>query len=124
MVKSFYEHAIHLRAYPTRNNWLTMEMDGLFYTGILFPEFKDAADWRDFASMKMYEEEKNQFYEDGAQIELSPGYHGVSLGCMVGIYRIAKLNGYTLPGDYAERLEKMYEYYHITNHFPENQSLP
>ena len=111
MVKSFYEHAIHLRAYPTRNNWLTMEMDGLFYTGILFPEFKDAADWRDFASMKMYEEEKNQFYEDGAQIELSPGYHGVSLGCMVGIYRIAKLNGYTLPGDYAERLEKMYEYY-------------
>lgn len=111
MLKSFYEHAIHLRAYPTGNNWLTMEMDGLFYTGILFPEFKDAADWCRFSSEKMYVEEKNQFYEDGAQIELAPGYHGVSLECLMGIYRLAKLNDYTLPGDYAERLESLYEYY-------------
>lgn len=111
MVKSFYEHALHLRTYPTGNNWLCMEMDGLFHIGILFPEFKQSEEWCRFASEKMYEEEKNQFYEDGAQIELAPGYHGVSLSCMVDIYKLAKLCKYKLPGDYTMRLEKMYEYY-------------
>ena len=111
MVKSFYEHALHLRAFPQGNNWLTMEMNGLFHTGVLFPEFRDAADWRDFASTKMYEEEKNQFYPDGAQVELAPSYQGVSMGSMMGIYKIGTLNGYALPGDYADRLENAYGCY-------------
>lgn len=111
MVKSFYEHAIHLRAYPQRNNWLTMEMNGLFHTGILFPEFKEADDWCRFACHKMYEEEKSQFYEDGAQVELAPSYHDVSVNSMMGIYRIGKLNNYPLPADYSTRLENAYTYY-------------
>ena len=71
MVKSFHEHGLHLRAYPQRNNWLTMEMNGLFHIGILFPEFKESKEWCEYASRRLYEEEQTQVYPDGAQVELA-----------------------------------------------------
>ena len=110
MVKSFYEHAKYLRAFHRRNNWLTMEMDGLFHIGTIFPEFKDAREWQDYAAGKLYEEEKIQFYPDGAQKELAPGYHFVSVNNIMKIYKIAQINGYQLPGDFVERLKATYEY--------------
>lgn len=111
MVKSMVEHARHLLAHPTSNNWLAMEMNGLFHVGVLFPEFREAETWRETASRRLYEEMNLQVYPDGAQVELATGYHGVSLNNFVGALRLAELNGITLPGDYAARLEKMYDYY-------------
>lgn len=111
VVKSFYEHALHLREFPTQNNWLCMEMNGLYHIGTLFPEFKEAAEWRSYASGRLYDEMNIQVYPDGAQRELAPGYHGVSLHNFLGTYNIAKLNNLPLPGDYVQRLERMYEMY-------------
>ena len=111
MVKSFHEHGLHLRAYPQRNNWLTMEMNGLFHIGILFPEFKESEEWCEYASRRLYEEEQTQVYPDGAQVELAPGYHGVSLHNILGIYDVARVNGYPLPENYVAGLESMYDYY-------------
>ena len=42
-------------------------------------EFKEAADWRKTATDRLYAELDKQVYPDGAQIELSTGYHQVSL---------------------------------------------
>ncbi len=111
MLKSFYEHAIHLRKYPTRGNWLTMEMNGLFNTAVLFPEFRKAEEWRDFAMMKLYDDMLIQVYPDGAQTELSPGYHSTSLHCFMRIVNTAMMNDVKLPDDYISRLEKMFDYY-------------
>lgn len=111
MVKSFYEHGLHLRAFPQKNNWLTMEMNGLFHIGILFPEFKKSAEWCEYASNRLHEEEKIQVYDDGAQVELTTGYHGVSLRNFMGILNLASINDYTLPTDYVKRLENMFNYY-------------
>ena len=111
MVKSFHEHGLHLRAYPQRNNWLTMEMNGLFHIGILFPEFKESREWCEYASRRLYEEENTQVYPDGAQVELAPGYHGVTLHNILGIYDVARVNDYKLPEDYVAGLERMYAYY-------------
>ena len=94
MVKSFYDHAIHLRNHPTNNNWLTVEMNGLYTVGALFPEFKEAEEWRTFAATTLYNEEQKQFYPDGAQKELAPGYHALSQSSIVSVYKLAKLNGY------------------------------
>ena len=113
MVKSFYEHTQHLLKYPKHNNWLTMEMDGLFHTAMVFPEFKEAGHWASFASNRLYEEEKIQFYPDGAQVELSTGYHGVSVSNMVRIYPIARLNSYPLPETYLKGLENAYQIYEL-----------
>ena len=111
MVKSFYEHGIHLRKYHRKNNWFAMEMNGLFHIGLLLPEFKLSEYWCRYASTKLFEEEKIQFYPDGAQMELAPGYHGVSINSILGIYDIAKVNNYPLPEGYIEGLTGPYEFY-------------
>ena len=111
MLKSFCEHARHLRAHPTRNNWLAMEMNGLFHIAVLFPEFKDASEWQVYAAGRLYDEMEIQVYPDGAQVELATGYHHVSLANFLGAYRIAKFNDIALPGDYMQRTERQYAYY-------------
>lgn len=111
MVKSFYEHGCHLREHNTANNWLTIEMQGLYTIAILFPEFKTSSNWQEYAISRLYEEEVNQFHPDGAQKELAPSYHSVSLSSIVGVYKLAKLNNLSLPKEFVNRLESVYEYY-------------
>lgn len=111
MVKSFYEHAAHLHNHNTSNNWLAVEMSGLYTAGALFPEFKEAEEWRTFAVQKLYEQEQELFYPDGAQVELAPGYHALSLSSIVDVFKLARRNDYSLPDCFVERLESAYEYY-------------
>lgn len=110
MVRSMVEHARYLMAHPTGGNWLTMEMNGLYHVGALFPELKEAEVWRTFAAQRLRQELEAQVYPDGAQFELTPGYHNVALANFVGLVRIAQLNGYPLPEGYLENLERMYAY--------------
>ncbi|MGE5531329.1 MAG: alginate lyase family protein [Bacteroidota bacterium] len=110
MVKSMVEHARYLQQYPTTGNWLTMECNGLYHVGCLFPEFKEAASWRDTAVARLYKDLDVQVYPDGAQIELAPGYHQVSLYNFLGLVDAAKLTGQTLPDEYLHKLEKMWDY--------------
>jgi hypothetical protein len=109
-LKAYIDHAIHLMAFHTTGNWLAMEGNGLAHTGVLFPEFRDAAAWRDTAIKWIYAELDNQVYPDGVQIELASGYHHVSLGNFVAVFKIARLNAVPLPADFLRRLEKMYDF--------------
>lgn len=110
MVKSMVEHARYLALYPTTGNWLTMECNGLYHVGALFPEFQEAAAWRDTAVARLHKDLDVQVYPDGAQIELAPGYHQVSLYNFLGLVQVAQLTGQTLPADYLGKLERMWEY--------------
>jgi len=111
MTRSMVEHARHLMAWPTRGgNWLTMESNGLGTIGILLPEFKESASWRETALARQYAEIDNQVYPDGAQIELSTGYHQVSLKNFLGLAATAKLNDVPVPVDYYAKLRRMFEY--------------
>lgn len=110
MVKSFVEHARYLSRWPTTGNWLTMEADGLMHIGVLFPEFKEAAEWRKTATDRLYAELDKQVYPDGAQIELTTGYHQVSLGNFLRAWEIAKKNEQPMPADYVARIERMFDY--------------
>ena len=110
MVKSMVEHARHLMVYTTTGNWLTMETNGLMHVGVMFPEFKEAAEWRKTASDRMYAELDKQVYPDGAQIELSTGYHQVSLLNFIGAWQIAHLNQVEMPKDYVSKMQKMFDY--------------
>ncbi len=109
MIKSIYQHAIHLRNNNTANNWLAVEMNGLYVVGGLFPEFREAEEWRTFAVQKLYEQEQELFYPDGAEIELTPNYHELSASSIVAVYQFAQLNGYKLPKDFVSHLERIYE---------------
>jgi len=110
MVKSMVEHGRYLRRHPTTGNWLTMEMDGLYHVGALLPFVKESKDWRDFASSRLLKELDTQVYPDGAQIELTPGYHNVALGSFLGPVETAAAYGYSLPDGYKAKLEKMFAY--------------
>ena len=110
MLKSFVEHARHLMRWPQTGNWLTMEANGLYHIGVMFPEFTESQEWRDTAMERLYAELDNQVYPDGAQIELSSGYHQVSLHNFVMPVELARLNEIEIPNDYLAKLEKMYHY--------------
>jgi len=110
MVKSFAEHARQLMRWPTSGNWLAMECNGLMNVGVMFPEFKEAESWRKAATERLHAELDKQVYPDGAQIELSTGYHQVSLRNFVAAWEIAHLNGVPMPEDYMAKVGRMYDY--------------
>lgn len=111
MTRSMVEHARHLLAWPSRvGNWKTMEANGLGTIGILLPECKEAENWRTAALAWDYAEIDNQVYPDGAQMELTTGYHQVALNNFLGLADTALLNDMKLPGDYYTKLRRMFEY--------------
>ncbi|MBC8103647.1 MAG: alginate lyase family protein [Cytophagales bacterium] len=111
-LKTCYQHARYLHAFPSGGNHLTMEMNGLYTVGALYPEFKEARTWRQFVSDRMLREIKTQFLPDGAQVELTPPYHYVALDNILAVYNTARITGYAaeLPPDYTQGTERAYHY--------------
>ena len=113
MVKAFRDHAKYLMDpvhFRSLSNWGVLEANGLYHIGVYFPEFNASADWRDTAMSRLRQEIDLQVYPDGAQIELTSGYHHVSLRNFVMAYRTALLNNLDVPDDYLSSLERMYHY--------------
>lgn len=113
MVKAFRDHAVYLMDpvhFRSLSNWGVMEGNGLYQIGVYFPEFKASSDWRDTAMSRLRREIDLQVYPDGAQIELTSGYHHVSLSNFVLAYRAALRNNINVPEDYLASLEQMYHY--------------
>ncbi len=110
MVGSMTDHARHLMRWPTNANWLLFECNGLMHVGVLFPEFKEAAEWRKTAADRLYVELDKQVYPDGAQIELSTGYHQHSLMSFMDAWKIAHINDVPMPRDYVAKMGKMLDY--------------
>ena len=109
-LKAYIDHAHHLMASHTTGNWLAMEGNGLYHVGVLFPEFRDVPVWRSTAARWIYDEMNHQVYPDGVQLELSSGYHPVSLDNFLSVFKIARPNHQGLPPDFLGRLEKMYDF--------------
>jgi hypothetical protein len=115
MLKSFHEHAEHLIQYPTGHNWLVAESAALATIGILFSEFKGSERWRETAMERLEREMLYQVYPDGAQFELSPGYHRMCADLFANVFELAVLNGHPVSRPFAQRLESMFEYTaHVT----------
>jgi hypothetical protein len=111
-LKSSLEHARYLSRFPSSGNWLTMEMSGLYSVGSVFPEFKEAPAWRKQAMETLRNELNTQFLPDGAQVELTPGYHQVAVDNILFIPRLAKQTGRMteLPADFTALMEKVYDF--------------
>lgn len=110
MVKAFLEHGRHVLRWTRRFNWKTMEANGLFHVGVLFPEFIESAVFASTGIDRLYAELDAQVYPDGMQMELSPSYHQVSLINFVAPVYLAESNDYELPREYMAKLARMFEY--------------
>ncbi|MDD4537380.1 MAG: heparinase II/III family protein [Lentisphaeria bacterium] len=112
ILKSQVEQVRHLLRWPSTGNWLTAEAWGVYVTGLLYPEFTEAAAWRQYGIDSLYRQLQEEVYPDGLQYELALGYSNWTLQEFTDLYDAAVLNGmeHELPADYASRLEKMYVY--------------
>ncbi len=112
VTKSFAEHARHLLAWPSRGNWLTAESTGLYYAGVLFPEFREAAHWREVGLRRLYDQMAEEIYPDGLECELALGYGMWVLRNYSDVLDFALLNERRdeLPEDWLDRIEAMYDY--------------
>jgi hypothetical protein len=110
--RSLIDHA-HLLAKKNKGfrkgNWQQAEATGLASIGIMFPELKEAASWRKQAFSLLQKHMTDGVYPDGAQCELTPGYHYWMTIGFIKIQTLARKNGYKIPG-LTERHEKMFEF--------------
>ena len=114
MLQSFRRHAQYLmdpQHFKAGSNWGAMESSGLLHIGCYLPEFREAAEWRETAVNRLYAELDRQVYPDGAQKELTPGYHGVTLSNVLDAVQVAEQCDIALPDDFIAKLERMFDYY-------------
>ncbi|MGC9319347.1 MAG: alginate lyase family protein, partial [Armatimonadota bacterium] len=112
MTRSLVEHARHLHRYEVQfryGNWQVVECTGLAAIGIMLPEFREAAEWRERAFEYLVEHMQRDVYPDGAHHELTPGYHGWVMQKFMKAARLAEINGYQVPG-LMDRHERMFEF--------------
>lgn len=89
-------------------NWVTTECSGLFAIGTLFPEFKQAAEWRKIAIDRLIFEANRAVPPDGFEAELTPNYHFVTLDGYILPVELARRNGITLPPEFETKMLSMY----------------
>ncbi|XHR27093.1 MAG: heparinase II/III family protein [Chthoniobacteraceae bacterium] len=113
-VRSCLDHGRYLQKYGVENqgNHLTMAMSGLYSVGALFPEYREAKGWRTTAVERLTREASRQFLPDGAQFELTPGYHDVALENFLKIMDVARKTGHQdeIPPALSSFVEKAYNY--------------
>lgn len=118
LLHSMYEHALHTRLYYTRHksyfnvspNWGLMESNGLAHMGILFPEFKEATDWKNEAMSRFEEQIRMQVLPDGMQVERAAGYHLVCTFCFLQILDLARKNGIKVSKTLMKGIEGMIDF--------------
>ncbi|MBT4815685.1 MAG: alginate lyase family protein [Lentisphaerae bacterium] len=92
------------------HNFGASESRALLRVGTAMPEFKNAQKWRETAWERFQGEMAAQVLEDGAQVELTTGYHcGVTNSLTAAALEMRRL-GTEPPSAYWNRLERMYEY--------------
>ncbi len=100
----------HLSFFTSPYNHLIGEATALFFLGTLFPEFKEAAIWREKGWAILAEEATKQFHADGISVEQATSYHHFTLGLYLQAMLLAQLNGTSVPANMRARLEKALEF--------------
>ena len=112
MTRSLVEHARYLQAWGTAyraGNWQVCESSGLTTIGIMLPEFKEAAGWRERGFHYLVEHMQKDVETDGSHWELTPAYHTWVMTEYLKVGLLCRANGYAVPG-LLERHEKMFEF--------------
>lgn len=113
-LKSILQHGRHiirnLEDGPIRGNHYLADGIGLVYLGIMFPEFKEAEQWRKKGLEILFGEMLHQVYPDGADFEASIPYHRLALELFLTPILLCRLNNLDVPPPVMSRLEKMFEF--------------
>lgn len=107
-------HASHIERYLSRyfspNTHLTGEALGLFYVGVLFPEFAESGRWRSLGRQILVEECGRQIYSDGVHFEQATCYQRYTLEIYLHFLILAERNDIAVPSGVRRCVERMLEF--------------
>ncbi len=106
--RSLWENAYRVRFVNTSHNWLVTEMSGLAAFGVLYPFFREAREWDDYAMMRLTTELDRQVYPDHFQFEMSTGYHRCVISSYIGAIRMHRKMQVPLPEEMERKMPEMY----------------
>lgn len=110
LLYNFHKHANRiLNNYSEKGNHLLFEAQRMLYAGIFFPEFKDAARWRESGIEILNREIEVQVFDDGVQFELDYGYHMAAIDIFLKALHMASANGFgeEFPASYVQIVGSM-----------------
>ncbi|HVG30157.1 MAG TPA: alginate lyase family protein [Pyrinomonadaceae bacterium] len=114
LLKYLYLHARHLETYlstySSPNTHLTGEALGLYYLGLLLPEFRAAGRWRAAAERILLGELPRHVRPDGVYFEQSSYYHRYTTDFYTHLYVLSGANGSGLGGEIAGRLQLLLDH--------------
>jgi len=109
-ITSMAEHCEYLAQYPYKEggNILAEQATALIYTGILFPEFKEATSWAETGFRLINGQYSGQFLPDGMHSELDLSYHIGVIDLYYKVIRLTDTNNLEnkLTPGFKELLEK------------------
>jgi hypothetical protein len=115
MLRGIRAHAVHveryLSCYFSPNTHLTGEALGLFYAGVLFPEFGAAERWRALGSRILVEQSERQVLPDGVYFEQSTHYQRYTVETYLHFLILAERNGIAIPRAVGERVHQMLDFF-------------
>lgn len=89
------------------NNHLLADGFFLWYLGLLFPEFREAANWRAQGEVVWLEQFERQIYADGTSFEHSFHYHELACEMASCYLLLCAKNHISIPAWVKERIGKM-----------------
>ena len=110
-LESIAEQVNFLRAnLAAARNHRTLELYSIFLAGVVFPEFREAEAWRNFALPEIVRNMTTDLLNDGVQCELSTDYHHLVLKNYLCIRRLAAANAIEVPQDMDPLLQKALDF--------------
>lgn len=114
MLKFLYLNASHLETYLSTyfspNTHLTGEALGLFYIGLMLPEFRDASRWRDLGLEILESQLLRHVQADGVYFEQSSYYHRYTADFYLHLVVLLRHNGMNLPKALEPKLELLLDH--------------
>jgi hypothetical protein len=111
LLHSLHEQVEFLCANLTaKRNHRTLELYAIFLAGVVFPEMRRAAFWREFALRETVANLASDLLADGVHCELSTDYHHLVLKNGLNFRRLAALNGVAVPALFDQALQRGLEF--------------
>lgn len=128
--KSMLIHGRHIMSNLEKTeisgNHYISNLVGLVYIGIMFPEFKESKQWREFGVNELINEMDRQVFNDGVDYENSTCYHRLVTELFISATLLCLMNRsmfsdgfagqkidsefFPFPDWYMKKLEKMFEF--------------
>ena len=105
----YIEHNLENKGGIRTNHYLS-DIVGLLFIGIMFPQFKDAKQWKTFGVRELIRCMEEMVYPDGVSFENSTAYHRLVMELFTYSAILCKRNDIVLPATFWQHLEKMFEF--------------